>query len=137
MVAEETCVFCRIVAGKLPAYKVYENEEFLAFLDIRPLNPGHSQVIPKKHYRWTWDVPDFGAYWEAARKVAKAVMQGLGARTVSFVTLGQEVPHAHIWVIPRFPDDGHAGFINWHEVKEISKEEMARIAQKVRKAVKD
>lgn len=137
MVAEETCVFCQIVAGKLPAYKVYEDEEFLVFLDIRPLNPGHSQVIPKKHYRWTWDVPNFGAYWEAARKVAKAVMRGLGARTVSFATLGQEVPHAHIWVIPRFPDDGHAGFINWQEVKEISKEEMARIAQKVRKAVKD
>lgn len=133
---EESCIFCKIVAGEIPSYKVYEDEKFLAFLDIRPLNPGHTQVIPKKHYRWTWDVPNFGDYWEVARKVAQGAMKGLGVGSVSFATLGHEVPHAHIWVIPRFAGDGHGGLINWANIKNIERDKLEEIAEKIRKAVK-
>ncbi|MDP9249341.1 MAG: HIT domain-containing protein, partial [bacterium] len=54
---EQECIFCKIVKGEVPAIKVYEDENFLAFLDIRPMGPGHTQVIPKKHYRFVWDLP--------------------------------------------------------------------------------
>lgn len=130
------CIFCQIVAQELPAYKVYEDDEFLAFLDIRPLNPGHTQVIPKKHFRWVWEVPNFGQYWEVAKKVAQGIMATLGAGAVSFVTLGQEVAHAHIWVVPRFADDDHGGVLDWGNVKETPKAQMEQIAEKIRKAVK-
>ena len=57
---KDTCIFCKIVKKELPAYVVYENDNFLAFLDIYPLAPGHVQIIPKNHYRWVWDVPNIG-----------------------------------------------------------------------------
>ena len=66
------CIFCKIVSGKIPCYKVYEDENFLAFLDIRPLNLGHTLVIPKKHFRWVWDVPNIGEYFEVVCKIAVA-----------------------------------------------------------------
>lgn len=128
----EDCVFCKIVDGRIPSLKVYEDGEFLAFLDIRPLNPGHCQVIPKKHFRWTYDVPNYGRYFEVARKVGHAAMKGLGAKMFSVATLGFEIQHAHIWVVPRFDGDGHGGYINWHSVKEISKDQMEEIAEKIR-----
>jgi len=125
------CIFCKIVSGEIPCHKVYEDKNFLAFLDIRPLNPGHAQVIPKKHYRWVFDVPDFGEYFEVARKVGQAAMKVLGANAFSLVTLGFEIQHAHIWVIPRFDDDGHGNTINWMAVKNISEEQMKEIARKM------
>ena len=92
------CIFCKIVAGEIPAEKVYEDDHFLAFLDIRPLSPGHTLVIPKKHYRWVWDVPEAGAYFETAKKVAHAIQKAFGAGAVHAKIVGEEVPHAHIWV---------------------------------------
>lgn len=132
----QDCVFCKIVTGEIPSYKIYEDSDFLAFLDTRPLNSGHAQVIPKRHFRWTWEVPNFGDYWEAVRKVAQGIMKALGADHVSFVTLGYEVAHAHIWVVPRFPNDGHGGLIDWSNVNDIKDSKMQEIARKIRKAVK-
>jgi len=95
------CIFCKIVAGEIPAHKVYEDDEFLAFLDIRPQAPGHTQVIPKQHYRWVWDVPQVGRYFEVARKVAKAMQNTFGPiDEVHSRIMGEEVPHAHIWIYP-------------------------------------
>lgn len=127
----EECIFCKIIDKQIPAFVVYEDDKWLAFLDIRPLNKGHTLVIPKQHYRWVHDVPDFGEYWKVAKRVALGAMKGLGAFTVSFVTMGFEAPHAHIWVIPRYKDDGHEQFINWGSIKEIPKEEMAEIAKTI------
>lgn len=94
------CIFCLIVAGKLPFYKIFENERFLGFLDISPVVGGHTLIIPKKHYRWVHEVEDFGEFWEAAQKVARAQIKGLKASTVVFATAGFQVPHAHIHVLP-------------------------------------
>lgn len=95
------CIFCKIVKGEIPAEKVYEDEAFLAFLDIRPLSPGHTLIIPKTHYRWVWDVPEIGAYFEAARKVALALQKAFGGvDEIHSKVVGEEVPHAHIWVYP-------------------------------------
>jgi histidine triad (HIT) family protein len=93
------CVFCKIVAGEIPSIKVYEDEDFLAFLDIHPQSPGHVQVIPKKHYRWVWDVPNIGKYFEVAQKIAKAQQKVFHEWILSRI-VGDEVHHAHIWLFP-------------------------------------
>lgn len=126
------CVFCRIVSGELPSHKIYEDGDFLAFHDIRPLNPGHTLVIPKAHYRWTYDVPNYGDYFEAVKKIGLAAISALGADSFSVVTLGHEVRHAHVWIVPRFPDDGHPGVLDWNSVKDIPQDEMELIAEKIR-----
>ncbi|HUY62266.1 MAG TPA: HIT domain-containing protein [Candidatus Paceibacterota bacterium] len=96
----QNCIFCKIVRGELPAHTVYEDDAFLAFLDIHPQAPGHAQVIPKAHYRWIWDVPDIGAYFEVVRKVAKAEQRAFGTEWILSKSVGDEVFHAHVWVFP-------------------------------------
>lgn len=123
---EETCVFCKIVAGQIPARKVYEDADFLGILDISPLNKGHVQLIPKKHYRRTWDVPNFGEYWEAARKVAHAQIMGLGAKMVEFLTHGMDIEHAHIWIVPIY---GSEAFIDVSDRKTFNDSEMNSVAK--------
>lgn len=94
------CIFCKIVSGEIPAYKIYEDDDFLAFLDINPQTPGHVQVIPKQHFRWVWDVPNVGKYFEVARKVALAQQKTFDTDWILSKIIGNEVPHAHIWVFP-------------------------------------
>jgi len=85
----------------------YEDDDFLAFLDINPHAPGHVQVIPKEHYRWVWDLPaerqvspNVGTYFEVARKVALAQRKAFDTEWILSKIVGDEVPHAHIWVFP-------------------------------------
>lgn len=94
------CVFCKIARKEIPAEVVYEDEHFLAFLDIHPQAPGHAQVIPKRHYRFVWDVPNVGAYFEVARKIALAQRKAFGTEWIISRIIGDEVPHAHIWILP-------------------------------------
>ncbi len=94
------CIFCKIVSGEIPSYKVYEDETYLAFIDIHPQTPGHVQVIPKAHYRWVWGVPNVGEYFELVKKIALAQRKAFGTDFVLSKIVGDEVPHAHIWVFP-------------------------------------
>jgi histidine triad (HIT) family protein len=96
----ENCIFCKIVKNELPANKVYEDDNFLAFLDIRPQSPGHTLVIPKEHYRWVWDVPNIGQYFEVVQKIARAQKKAFAINQVISKIVGEEVPHAHVWLIP-------------------------------------
>lgn len=127
----EDCVFCKIVASQLPRYQVYEDDLFLGFLDTKPLSLGNSLLIPKKHYRWVYDVPEFGQYWEAAKNIALATMPVVNASSVSFLTLGFEVPHAHIRIIPRFTNDPHTEGINTKIVIPQTPEELSNIASQI------
>lgn len=96
------CIFCKIVAGEIPSYKVYEDENYLAFLDIHPQSPGHIQVIPKNHYRFVWDVPEtaFAGYTAVVQKLAKTLQGTFGSDFVFSRVMGDEVPHAHVWLYP-------------------------------------
>ena len=94
------CIFCKIATGELPSHKVYEDEHFVAFLDIRPLSTGHTLVIPKTHHRWVWDVVDIGTYFEVARKIARAQQKAFGTELIRAKVYGEEIEHAHIWVFP-------------------------------------
>ncbi len=100
MKTAEDCIFCKIVAGDLPSTKVYEDDDFLCFIDIRPRSPGHSLVIPKDHYRLVWDVPNIGIYFEKARDIAVAMQKVFGTHIIHSKVEGNEVPHAHIWLYP-------------------------------------
>lgn len=96
----ENCIFCKIVNRIIPANIVYEDDNFLAFLDINPQSPGHTQIIPKEHYRWVWDVPNAGEYFEVAKKIALAQRKAFNTDFILSRIVGDEVHHAHIWVFP-------------------------------------
>ncbi len=123
------CIFCKIIKGELPSYKVYEDVLFFGFLDIFPLSKGNTLLIPKKHYRWVNDVPEFGEYWVAAKKIAQSLEKGLGATSISYFTFGEEVPHAHIRIIPRYSESDT--YFNLLPPKKISTEEMISIQKLV------
>ncbi len=107
------CIFCKIVRGELPSYKVYEDDATFAFLDIRPVNAGHTLVIPKKHSHNIFDIEpnDWAEVTETVRKVSIAIENGLRADGVNLAMnnrehAGQVVFHPHVHVIPRFKGDG-------------------------------
>lgn len=122
-----------IVDGKIPSYKIYEDGNFYAFLDIYPRAKGHTLVIPKKPYLWVYEVPNFGEYWEVVKKITEAMQIELKPVWISYLTMGLEVPHAHIHILPRFTplEDIHIPpFPN--DVLTFSKEEFEEIAQQIR-----
>lgn len=102
------CIFCKISRGEIPSYKLYEDNDFLAFLDIHPQSAGHAQIIPKKHYRWVWDMPNTAEYFEIAKKIALAQRKAFGTDFILSKIVGDEVPHAHIWVFPNSAIKGDA-----------------------------
>lgn len=99
---DENCIFCKIVKGEIPYYKIYEDKDFLAFLDINPWVEGHTLVIPKKHYQWVWDlsVNEVSAYFAVAAKVANHYRKILGIEFVMGWIYGYEIPHAHLHLMP-------------------------------------
>jgi len=108
------CLFCRIVAGDLPAYKVYEDEFTLAFLDIAPVNPGHTLVILKKHIENIEEASeeDLCHLIKTVKKVGNAIktrlkVSGYNAQINNDPVAGQVIPHIHVHVIPRIKGDGH------------------------------
>ena len=131
----EDCVFCKIIREELPSYSVFEDEDYIAFLDIRPMNPGHTLVVPKLHYRWVWDVPEAGRYFETVTRIAKALQQTMKTEWIAADVAGMGVAHAHIHLIPRFPNDGHGEFVNGRNVKMITPEQMKKVAETIRKGL--
>lgn len=95
-------IFSKIVAGEIPAFKVAENEEFLAFLDIEPLAEGHTLVIPKKEVDYLFDVEDdlLGRMMIFSKEVAKKIEKAIPCKRIGVTVIGLEVPHAHIHLIP-------------------------------------
>ncbi|MDP2908022.1 MAG: HIT family protein [Nanoarchaeota archaeon] len=130
------CIFCKIIKGEIPCHKVYEDKDFFAFLDIKPLNPGHTLIIPKKHYRWVWDVPNIDKYYKVVSKLGNAMKKAFNTDYVVSMVFGQEVPHAHVWLVPRFENDGHGGAIKLENIKKLTNEEMKEAAEKLKKSLK-
>lgn len=95
-------IFSKIVRNEIPSYKVYENENFLAFLDINPLKKGHTLVIPKKEVDYIFDLKskEYQELWNFAKLVAKGMKRVIKCERISIVVMGLEVPHAHIHLIP-------------------------------------
>ncbi|TVR79574.1 MAG: HIT domain-containing protein [Chitinophagaceae bacterium] len=95
-------IFTKIIKGEIPSHKVYEDDEFFAFLDINPLAEGHTLVIPKLETDYILDLesPLYADLWLAAKKVAKAVEKSVKCERIGFSVIGLEVPHVHIHIIP-------------------------------------
>ena len=95
-------IFSKIVSNEIPSYKVYENENFLAFLDINPLKQGHTLVIPKIEVDYIFDLKSkqYQELWNFAKLVAKGMKRVIKCKRISIVVMGLEVPHAHIHLIP-------------------------------------
>lgn len=95
-------IFSKIVSNEIPSYKVYENENFLAFLDINPLKKGHTLVIPKIEVDYIFDLKskEYQELWNFAKLVAKGMKRVIKCERISIVVMGLEVPHAHIHLIP-------------------------------------
>lgn len=112
------CVFCKIVAGEIPCYKIYEDQNYLAFLDILPCTEGHTLVIPKKHVEWVWDHENLGEYFEVVGKIAKhhRDVVGEGVRENIF---GWNVSHAHIHIKPREIDNMKAVQLSAEDLERI------------------
>jgi histidine triad (HIT) family protein len=134
---DSACVFCRIAQKQVPASIVYEDEKSLAFLDIRPLNEGHTLVIPKAHYETVFDIPqELIMYLHGITKqVAIAVKKATKADGISIMqqngeAAGQEVFHLHIHVVPRYKGQKLPRF---SDLKEVDKEKLSQTAAKIRK----
>lgn len=128
------CVFCKIASGDLNSHKVYEDDDFMAFHDINPLNPGHLVVIPKEHNRWVWDLTESESanYFRVCNKIANAQREALDTEKVVSLIVGEEISHAHILLIPRFEDDGHGSSIDLSQRKDLSDQEMEQVSEKIR-----
>ena len=120
-------VFSKIVAGEIPAYKIYEDDKTLAFLDIAPETPGHTLVIPKVEVDKVYELSDedYAALWDTVRKVAKRMEQVLGVRTLMKV-IGTDVPHAHVHLLPYDETWTHG-----RQVK-MSEDEMKEMCEKLK-----
>ena len=135
----EDCVFCKIVEGKIPSAKVYEDDTAISFLDMLPANKGHCLVIPKKHYETLLDIPDeeLANLIKTVKKVTKALSLSIGNGSFNIIMnngkiAGQLVNHAHIHIIPRFKGDRLR--IKWSRKKYIDKE-MQNVQEKIKKFV--
>jgi histidine triad (HIT) family protein len=133
------CAFCAIVAGEADAHVVFEDEVSLAFLDNRPLFPGHTLLIPREHYEAIWDLPEdlVGPLYLNARLLASAVRDAMGSQG-AFVAanniVSQSVPHFHIHVVPRNRKDGLRGFF-WPRRKYEAEGEASAVEKAVTEAV--
>jgi len=127
----EECIFCKIINQEMPSFKIYEDDRYLSFLDIYPRVKGHALVIPKKHYRWVNDVPEFGEYWEVAKKVGTMIQKKQRSAYISYVTIGNEVPHAHIHIMPQ-STSGLEGF-HLDPVFQMKKSEIEKLAKELQK----
>ena len=131
---DHNCIFCKIVKQEIPCYKIHENEKFLTFLDITPRNKGHCLVIPKKHYRWVWDIKE--EYSQTTNLLANALKKAFDTNWVVSQVMGDQVPHAHIHLIPRFQSDNHGACINPEISKEFTKEQMQEFTELISNSIK-
>jgi len=136
----DSCVFCKIVACETPSQRVYENDEFIAFLDINPVNFGHTLIIPREHFANFQETPDavLEGMIKLAKKIAPAMLEAMSAPAFNVTfnvgpEAGQAVHHVHLHIIPRFADDGHKAWAGRHRYAEG---EMGATAKKIKELIK-
>lgn len=123
-------IFSKIIAGEIPSYKIAEDDEFFAFLDINPVNWGHTLVVPKKEVDYIFDLePEHLARMtKFAQRVAAAIKEAIPCRKVGVTVLGLEVPHAHIHLVP-LQKEGDMNFA--HKISDPDPEKMAELTREI------
>ena len=137
---EENCLFCRIVSGELPAVLVFEDEKTIAFLDHRPLFPGHTLLVPREHFETLGDLPtsQVSPLFKNAQLLSRAIESAMDAEG-TFVAMNnrvsQSVPHLHVHIVPRRRKDGLKGFF-WPRTKYKDQEEMENVKEMIVEKIK-
>ncbi|RFS15748.1 HIT family protein [Emticicia sp. C21] len=123
-------IFSKIVAGEIPAHKIAETDQFLAFLDVFPCSVGHTLVIPKKEIDYLFDLDDelYTGLMQFARKIEPAIRKAIPCKRIGVAVVGLEVPHAHVHLIPM----NSMSDMNFNNKLKISQDELAEIAAKIR-----
>lgn len=124
-----TSLFTKIIEGEIPAHKILENDQFLAFLDIRPIKPGHTLVIPKREVDYVFDLDDktLSNILIFSKRVAKMIEKAVDCKRVGIMVAGLEVPHAHIHLIPMIA----LGDLNFANAKEVKDDALKQMAEKI------
>lgn len=132
----DDCIFCKIIKGEIPCHKVYEDDKYLAFLDINPVSIGHTLLIPKTHFRWVYDSPNCGEFWQVAQKLAIDIKNSdLSPEYISFITMGNDVAHAHIHIIPRSNTDTVGPVLHTIPHLKISNEKLQEISNTIKSSI--
>lgn len=133
------CIFCQIISGQLPCAKIYEDDRIISFLDINPVNVGHTLVLPKQHYPTLLDIPDaeLQACATVCRKIAGPLLKSTGAAGLNFFQnnfrcAGQIIDHIHFHLIPRYP---HDGFMTTWPGKSCLPGELEKVAKRIKAEV--
>ncbi len=124
------CIFCKIIKGEIPASKIYEDDKVLAFLDIKPVNFGHTLIITKEHFQTMADVPDelLAYVFRQVKKLLPVIKKVMRADFIAITILGIEVPHFHVHLIPRYFNDG---LDNFWPTKKYEGNDMNDVAKKI------
>jgi histidine triad (HIT) family protein len=136
---ETDCIFCKIINGEIPDYRVYEDNDFIATLDINPINLGHVLVIPKAHFANIFEAPEetITKIGSVIKKLAHAIKDGVKADGLNVVinnekAAGQIIFHAHVHLIPRFEGDG---FAHWHGKGDETKADFENTQEAIKKTL--
>lgn len=124
------CIFCKIIAKEIPAHIVWEDDQFSAMLDIRPVNPGHLLIIPKKHIETVFEMPQslYNALFETAKALSTPLQKAMSSIKVGVVVEGFGVPHAHVHLIPI----NHAHELDSSRATSMPDDELAEIAEEIK-----
>jgi len=137
----EDCIFCKIIKGEIPSFKVYEDDKVFAFEDINPISDGHTLIIPKKHAENLWEIPgeDLTAVHLASKKIIQAVKEALNPTGVALLQLNgrganQVVMHYHLHLVPRTSDAPELSITTW-EFNEGDMDAIKQTAEKISAAI--
>ncbi len=124
------CIFCKIVKGEIPAVKIWEDEKHFAFLDMNPINSGHTLLIPKKHTDYLFDLSDseYSELMLKAKFISKLLKNKLKPKRIGLIVEGFLIPHVHIHLVPL----NNGGELNFEKAKSAGKEELNKIAERIR-----
>jgi histidine triad (HIT) family protein len=127
------CIFCKIIEKDIPAHIVWENDQFLAFLDVNPVNPGHLLIIPKEHIESIFDLKDeqYKKVFEIAKTLSTPLQNAMQAKKIGIAVEGFGVPHAHVHLVPLFG----ANQLNPERATHMDDEALEPIAEKIKNEV--
>lgn len=129
----ENCIFCKIVLGVEPAHKIWESEQFLAFLSIHPCNPGHICLIPKTHVDYVFDLeePLYSRIFQASKQLSESLKKATSAKRIGIAVEGFNVPHVHIHLVPLY----NVAELDPHRHIKQNAEELAEMGEKIREEI--
>ena len=128
-----TCIFCRIATGEIPAHTVWENKQFVAFLDLKPNNPGHLLVVPREHIPYVFDLgePLYSETFQVAKQLAGPLQLVTQAKRIGLVVEGFGVDHTHLHLIPI----NQGGELDSHYAQEAKSEDLEQMAARLREEI--